>query len=355
MTPETIYEHASPNGNVEAVVEQDDRVVFFYLRGAPDIDFGVRSCWVRNLVPAPPVLDVSAMRNGMPPVLPRAHCAHPSGALAPDPSQLKLIWFEEGDAAALLEGDEVLAVIPSWSGRDGFNGYARDCTSENTLCWPLPSDDVLRSRMKAAADYWASWNQADNPWSEVQESQLAVYTSQLGPHEKYYGIDGGEWPPRALLRIPVAGGVSLTTVGICLRPQPVVEMATDRPEEYRRIELAAGLASDAVGHFQNLARYISGQAGLPWSAYTWLGPGHTIPCDAFPETEVSAVTLVRDFFGLPRVELPSFRGDPVNLLWMIPITAAERDFAIANGGAELTKRLTNAGVSWLSRPRQSVV
>ena len=50
-TPEdaiVVLSSISPNGNVEAYVEQDERVVHFYLHGAPDTGFPVKSCWVRK-------------------------------------------------------------------------------------------------------------------------------------------------------------------------------------------------------------------------------------------------------------------------------------------------------------------
>ena len=355
MSVELVLEEVSPNGNIEAVVEQDDRAVFLYLRGDPEIDFGVRSCWVRNLGPAPATLDVDAMRNGSAPMLPRGNCAHPTGADRLEATRLSLVWLEEGDAAALLEDDEPLAIIPAWSGTNGFEGYARDCTAESPLCWPLLADNDLHRRVRAAAEYWKAWDSADDPWTVVQQPQITAYTDQVGQYEKYYAIDGGEWPPRALLRIPVPGGVALTTVGICLRPQPVVESVVERATEFRRIELGAGLAADASAYFDPFARYLSGQSNLPWTRYTWLGPGHTIPCDAFPDTDFTAVLLCREFQGAPSVSIPPFRGDPVNMLWAVPITRREREVAMERGAAELARLLANAGIAWLTRPRSSVV
>jgi Suppressor of fused protein (SUFU) len=354
MAPQTLIAQVSPNGNIEAIVEQDERVAFFYLHGAPDIDFGVRSCWVRNLRPAPSSLDVAGMREGATPMLPLQHCVHPEGAVPLRPDDLSVVWFEEGDGAALLERGEVLAIIPSWSGQGGFEGYARDCSSESTLCWPLLPTNALHDRVNSARNYWAAWDRNETPWDQVQKAEMAAYSTHLGAYEKYYGIDGGEWPPRALLRIPSPGGLSLVTVGVCLRPQPAVELVTEKPEEYRRVEIGGGLASEAISHFEAFARYIGGQANLPWSVYSWLGPGHTIPCDAFPGTEFTAVVLVRHLSGFPDVKLPPFREEPVNLLWMIPITSTEREYAMRNSGEQLAERLADAGVSWLFRPRKPV-
>jgi hypothetical protein len=37
--------------------------------------------------------------------------------------------------------------------------------------------------------------------------------------------------------------------------------------------------------------------------------------------------------------LPTFRDDPVSVLWMIPISDREREFAIQNGSSALFERL----------------
>src|SRR5262245_10922875 len=135
--PEVLLEDVSPSGNVCAVVEQSGDACHFYLFGEKDSSFGVRSCWVRNFGPAPERLSVEEMREGQAPLLPREFCVHPEGAPRFQSEDLQVIWAEEGDAAALLERGEILAVIPAWSGVEGFYGYARDCQGQSPLCWPL--------------------------------------------------------------------------------------------------------------------------------------------------------------------------------------------------------------------------
>jgi hypothetical protein len=92
--PTPLLETTSPNGDVQAIVEESGGAVHFYLWGAPDSGFGVRSCWVRNLVPAPETIDREAMKTGHAPLMPRRSCAHPGGALRPVPAELKAVLFE---------------------------------------------------------------------------------------------------------------------------------------------------------------------------------------------------------------------------------------------------------------------
>jgi hypothetical protein len=57
-------------------------------------------------------------------MMPRAHCKHPAWLTSTRSSKnVRIVWSEEGDAAALYERDQLLAVIPSWSGSGGFDGF----------------------------------------------------------------------------------------------------------------------------------------------------------------------------------------------------------------------------------------
>lgn len=144
--PIVLLEDPSPNGNGVAVVEQDDRVACFYFMTEIGGEKLIRTCWVRNLRPAPEVLDALGMRQGLPPMMPRAHCKHPDGSPPLDPQNLRIVWSEEGDAAALYERDELLAVIPSWSGSSGFDGFSRDCLGNGPIAWELSDTNVSHQR-----------------------------------------------------------------------------------------------------------------------------------------------------------------------------------------------------------------
>ena len=75
------------------------------------------------------------------------------------------------------------------------------------------------------------------------------------------------------------------------------------------------------------AAFLAAQSDLPWQQFTFLGHGHTISCDVLAAdpalSAFSALLLVKDPPGAPGFELPEMGGDPVNLLWTIPITAAD--------------------------------
>lgn len=362
MDSAIVLASVSPNGNIEAYVEQDDRCAYLYLRGADDAPvrpmFGLRACWVRNLKPAPPSFSAEEMRQGLAPMLPAARCAHPVGAPPLSAEAIRIVWFEEGDAAALLEGDSVLAVIPAWSGQKGFYGYARDCTAETGVAWPLGADNILIDRIRAAEEFWHSWH-VGNPWKTVQRAAREAIAVEFGEPTNYYAIDGGVWPPQALLRCARGDAVVLVTCGMQLRPQPTVVLYTEDPRPFRRIELGLAierrlfeLAPDKI------MSWLSGQAKYPWQRLSWFGHGHTLPCDSIPSglsgQAFTAMLFLRDPGGAPEIIFPPFRTDPVTLLWLIPISEGEREIAQRHGSAELARLLSASRHGFVHRDRAPV-
>lgn len=356
MSDTILIESQSPNGNLTACVEQDERCVYLYLAAHDDgVAFRMKACWVRNLVAAPAELQSESMKQGLAPLLPAAACAHPNGAPKLSSAALELVWFEEGDAVALVEHGQALAVIPAWGGERGFSGYARDCTEETTLAWPLLRDNALHARIRRAMEHAKSWESGD-PWSAVQTGAIDALEAAFGPHTNYYAIDGGRWPPRALLRFRHRDAVVLATCGVQLRPQPRVELATETPEELRRIELAVAIDAplfEAGG--DDLMSWLSGQANYPWSRLTWFGHGHTMACNAVPVgpsgRRFDWMLFNRSPDGAREVRLPKYRGDPVTLLWMQPISTREREVARQAGSTELTALLARKGAQFIHRDR----
>jgi len=128
---ETILFETSPFGTLDGIVEHDGRVVYFYLNereneAGTESRFGTRACWVRNLERGPMVFNKADMAAGKSPLLPRNDCLDPTLLKLPESGELEIVWFEEGNGAALIETElenktrNTIAVIPPWSGVDGF-------------------------------------------------------------------------------------------------------------------------------------------------------------------------------------------------------------------------------------------
>lgn len=354
MQEEVLLDEASPSGDITALVVQDNRVAYFYLQGQEN-HIPLRACWIRNLQQAPAEMDIESMRDGLPPLLPAAFCKNSMARPPLNKNHLSVVWFEEGDAAALLEDDEVLVVIPCWSGKDGFSGYALECANQCQICWPLLPDNALYKRIERARKYWLSWEAGTSPWEILRSKELEVLEAGIGQHHSYYSIDGGQWPPCGLVRIQAPEGVVLTTLGVALRPQPTVELYTENPAQIRRVEIGICLSGNPEEDLiMQAAGLMAQMARLPWNAFSWYGHGHTVTCNQFPpEDEISALLFDTDPPGAPEITHSVFMGDPINLLWLIPITAEERTYAQAHSSTALFEILYRAGVTWAYERRKN--
>lgn len=334
-----LFEEQNPNGNLTAIVEVDERVCYLYLFG-PEIEFDTCAVWVRNLAEAPEAQDVGAMAEGVPPMARRADCRMSSAQPVPDADDLSFVWLPEGNGVALYEGKEALALIPPWSGQDGFCGFARDAVGDGSFAWELTSDNILLKRFADAAEYWKAWDQ--EPWPDIQKQQMSCVEMCLGEHSNYYAIDGGSWPPKALIRIPRQDQVVLISIGVSLRPQPNVEMSVKEPLPHRRFEMAVVLpatwSEESIGE---MGSYISGQCRYPWNGYgyTWFGHGHTVHCDRWQNPKFNHALLMNSHPAVPQPFFDNVFDEPVNLLWLLPITEPERDLAVKQTSAELLSLL----------------
>ncbi|NLR95090.1 hypothetical protein [Flammeovirga agarivorans] len=148
--PEILLSQESPNCPIKAIVEQDDRVVYFYLWSQDNSKYNVKSCWVRNLKEAPEKLNSVEMERGLPPMQPKQFCKYPLGEGKLNKSDLQILWNEEGDSAILLEKGRILSIIPSWSGDKGFHGYAKNCLDNSSLAWELTTENTYIKRASKA-------------------------------------------------------------------------------------------------------------------------------------------------------------------------------------------------------------
>jgi hypothetical protein len=337
----------SPYGNLDAIVEHDGRAVYFYLSAGqrPNNRFGMRACWVRNLELGPHVINQEDMEAGIAPMLPRYDCADPQLTRLPTAESLEIVWLEEGNGAALFElpvaGSDIdqpqlIAVIPPWSGLDGFHGYAANCINESSVCWPMPDNPLLMQRIDSAREFWGSWSNSASdaagesvpasPFAIQQPQVLANYRKRFGiepGEEKYYAAGGDQFPLRGLLHHRTYRLEVIATAGMSVCPQPAVEMFVDDPANFRRIELAMVLPRQKdLDALTPAMEQLSGLSGYPWKELTWFRDGHTC---GFAFGEYTALLLLDDangsrLAGVDSEALPEFRGDPVNLLRMLPTT-----------------------------------
>jgi hypothetical protein len=353
---EVLLEEKSPSCPITAIVEQDNRVVYFYLWGSENSNFGVKSCWVRNLKEAPNKQEKSLMDKGIPPMQTKNHCKFPEGQEKIEKNDLSIIWLEEGDAAALLLKGEIISIIPSWAGQDGFYGYPLDSMGESDFAWELSDSNEMYNRIEKSKEFWNSWNLDINPFNIQQPLILDSYDKTFGKHDKYYAIDGNEWPPKGLYLRRGESKTVFATIGLSLIPMPAIEMYTENRLYLNRIELGIILDSTFKDKdIQQMAEWISGQSAIPWDNVTFLGEGHTINFKPFNSSKFNFVILTNRLDILPKSEIENYRDSKINLLWMVPISEKERQNIIDNGSDIVIDKLNEIGEKIFSLEREEVI
>ena len=270
----------SPYGSRVLEVESDRVATAAYLRTADGRT--VAATWVANHQDAPLRPDLARLNAGLVPAMPAGHTKHPGGRPAPDPRALEVVWFEEGDGAALLEDGQPLAVIPGWSDMDrGLPGYSREAVGRGPFAFALDDEiDHLGPRIQQARAFW-EWRRGTGAWEGFQQSLLGHLLGRLGPGGYYWHDVGREWRKRSAGRPRAAGehpivGVSerparddrpyrvLSTVGMSCQRMPTVELYEENVGEHARIELAVATTLPA----QRAGSILPWLAQYPWRAVT---------------------------------------------------------------------------------------
>ncbi|SEW55926.1 suppressor of fused domain protein [Chitinophaga arvensicola] len=364
--PVILIDQPNNRGTMYAIVEQDERVAYFYLYPSELLTtkYSPRPCWLRNLQPAPPQRDVAAMKEGMAPMLEAPYCNHPEGKAPLEAERITIVWMEEGDGAAVLYDNEILGVIPGWSlyNEEHAVAYAADCidAADTDRLMPLGKRGVnaMYERVDQAIAFWKDWeDEASQAWSILQDQYIKAYEEMFGPLVQYYAIDGGQWPPMGLGKFEKDGVVYLLTLGVSIRPMPWVELLyNDRAPGFRRMELAMAVSKTDFTdkEIMAMAGLISGIADRPWKQVTWLGEGHTISAELPAPFE--SVIVSSALYNGAAVPIPTVYSDKVNLYWLSPITKLEREYAHSrpNAGYDLLERMIHHQLNHIVTQRQEL-
>jgi len=142
---------------------------------------------------------------------------------------------------------------------------------------------------------------------------------------------------------PGPGGRDFFTLATAGMSDRAMNVPHEAPQEYpRRIELVFYCAEPRTEY----AQLLRGLAHFPFDEKTWIGPGHTM------ETASIALLGCKDVEALlfipspimPDDSLPCalvLDGDPVSLLWVVPVTMAECALIKENGLYETMMHLFN--------------
>lgn len=351
--PELLLQETSPYQTRRASLLRGEGDCYLYLEdlvgGTPQTTSAV---WVANHRPAP--ADASAVTPpGTPPRMGAGGTRHPEGC--PELGRrLELVWFEEGDAVALVDGEGVLAVIPGWAGRDEFYGYARYARGRSPLGWELTNEarQVLEQKVTESREFW-NWR-SGTAWPEIRRTGGEHLERTVGPQDAAWPIGEATFPELIATRHRLEGhNVWVTaTTGLSAQRMAGVEQYLDVPDGATRIELCIARSEpDQAG-----AELLGALATIPFGRCTWLGEGHTIGGvpGAYPEfgPEKAALLLTADppvAPGVPRPDLGGLvrRSDPVSYLWVILID--EDTFRLARGrdARAALAHLGQTGTTWI--------
>jgi hypothetical protein len=138
---------------------------------------------------------------------------------------------------------------------------------------------------------------------------------------------------------PKTGLWVYTTIGACeARAAPLLEFLIAAPEQdQRHVELVT------------MAAWYHGRRGL--------GVGHTLPIGEpwLPRSACEFFLVSLPYPFGPELEVCNFAGGHVHVLWLLPITAAEREFKVREGVEALEQRFDACGLEYWVPDRASVV
>ncbi len=351
--PEVLLRQNSPYATRRASLLRGDGDIYLYLEDLVGPSTTTSSAvWVANHLPAP-TNRAEASEPGTPPRMGAGGTRHPEGCPALG-DRLEMVWFEEGDAVALVDGEGVLAAIPGWAGRSEFYGYSRYARGRSPLAWELTRDAnvALETKVIESREFW-KWR-GNGAWGEIRSAGLQHIESRIGPQEAAWPLGEAPFPELIATRHRVGDDPVWVTVTTGLSGQRMagVEQYVDNPDGAARIELAiARTVADQSG-----AELLNSLATIPFGRCTWLGEGHTIGGSAgvYPAfgPDKAAVLLTENpppGTRFPRPDLRGLarRGNKVTYLWVMVID--EETFRLARGRDARTAldHLASIGASWI--------
>ena len=353
--PRILLDSESPYASRRVVVECDGSTTAAYLH---DTTTAIAATWIANHHKAPATTDLASLGSGQAPEMPAEHTKHPQGRPLLEPDSLRALWLEEGDGVAILEEDELLAVIPGWSDMSkGMPGYSRDVIGQTPFGWSL--DDAMEGlgpRVAAAEDFWR-WRADSDAWAGFRQAVLGHLLSRLGPGARYWDVGGGKQPAVGVSERPPTAQrpyTVLSTAGMCCQRMPGIEQTGDDAGTRARIELAIATTLPST----NAARIFLWLAQYPWREVTWLSAGRTVPWyhepATFPLGSGNDAVLLLDKPGVllgpdvPDLSGFSFSGEAARWLWVVPITERERLIARDRGSASHITQLAAQRRSWVA-------
>ena len=306
---ETIFEDTSPlfamtGLTAHVVVENDCSYLYLNQKGKMHA-----TCWIKNHVKVQgDHIMRDDMARGVQPKVPAKYCDDKSDLGPLRAERLEIVWGAEGVSAFLYEGGELICAVPYWANRD-FCGYSKFSCNSEAPSIPFALGDAKSNEMfKRAGDARTFWQQDFNAsWGDYQETYMAGLESKFGKHLKYYAIDGGEFPAKAIATYEKDGVKYAFTIGVGMFPQPNEE----RP--FFELGFSYQVQADDFDELAALSQ-ISSIVTIPWAFNTYFDHCHTVDF-VLNERHKIAVLISDEHVNVANLQLS---GQKVNLLWLLP-------------------------------------
>lgn len=329
--PETLLWAQYPDGRYGAVVQSDGQAVYFAIQKLVEnetAEIPSRWVWVRNLRPAPLMFAEPQVDSVRLPLVAESYCVHPRGLSGLDLEQTRIVWFEQGIGAMLVEGEQVLAIIPPQNQFE-LPGYSAECRLPCAFAVPLEDDDLYSPLARTLPHYWADWANG-NPFASWHRSAMNSIMRSLGEPIQEFSVVSEAWPTVRVVQFGNAqGGSYLLTIGMALRCQPLVERELINFHDHQRLELGVTISAAADPQVvQEIAAWLAGLARYPWNQETCFLPLQKLRTTApasntgsVPNQATVELTLVPEQQAAIRMSrqpilLPDHRQQAVNLLWL---------------------------------------
>lgn len=335
-----IMESRSMVCDIEAYVDKSDSCYYFYLCSNPlSLQAKIKCCWVCNRKPAPEKVNFEDLRNGASPMMPAEYVAHDPAGIELDEKSLNIVWFEDGDSAALLSGNDVLCIIPGWSGMRSFHGYSKYASGAGPFAWEITGAlEKLSVRIEYSKRLWNYFGAKEHSdaWMLTQQARTIPF---VGTHENDFPISRGKFPPKVITTGERNGVIYGVTAGVSMISMPTVDFRVDGdPKDYKRMELGFAALEKHRNICQAMYKNLTLYSSLPWEQITFISHGNTIPVDNIDGYAAVMFVNARNIEGL---ESPSYRdfpdGSVINMFWAVPITIEEYNFTLEKSAEDLLR------------------
>ncbi len=335
-----ILESRSMVCDIEAYVDKNNSCYYFYLCSNPlSLQAKIKCCWICNRKPAPEKVNFDELRNGASPMMPAEYVAHDPSGIELDEKSLNIVWFEDGDSAALLSGNDVLCIIPGWSGMRSFHGYSKYAKGTGPFAWEIAGAlEKLSVRIEYSKRLWNYFGAKEHSdaWMLTQQARTIPF---VGTHENDFPISRGKFPPKVITTGERNGVVYGVTAGVSMISMPTVDFRVDGdPKDYKRMELGFATLEKYRHICQPMYKNLTLYSDLPWKQITFISHGNTIPIDNIDGYAAVMFINAKNIDGLESPEYRDFPdGSVVNMLWAVPITLEEYNFTLEKSAEDLFK------------------